>query len=118
MSFHFSSSHRLDLDFLLPRLPEDVRSRVHIEPAPDLSNVLAPSESMALVNPFYMPMSDASHDTRTAVWTRILDFAVQKGPRDLMPYFSSWFDPTFYDARTARALLLVSRSFQVTLPSR
>ncbi|KZV95378.1 hypothetical protein EXIGLDRAFT_735387 [Exidia glandulosa HHB12029] len=113
--FYVTAPHSLEARHVEHQIPHSMRSRLRIvgqENAGD-SNVAHPTAS--LPNPFFTPLSNVSPATRSAIWSRIISNAILKyadegaGPHD--SWATPWFDKEHYRQKTAKAILLVSRSF-------
>ncbi|KZV95377.1 hypothetical protein EXIGLDRAFT_834362 [Exidia glandulosa HHB12029] len=98
-------------EFSLSALPNELRGRARIVAGKD-APVKAPEPIVE--NPFYMPMSNATDPVRTAIWTRILEYAVEATYSSGYP---TWFDTKHYSERNVISVLRVSKAFQaMTVP--
>ncbi|KZV79677.1 hypothetical protein EXIGLDRAFT_734445 [Exidia glandulosa HHB12029] len=81
------------------------------------------SSTAAVSNPFFIPMSNASPEVRTKVWSDIFSYAGESQASAptlpmlhwLHPRGMIWFDHNRFDRQTARNLLLVSHEFYQAL---
>lgn len=122
-SFHLHSSYDCDRSgeaAILGLIPATIRSRAivvvpetHTAATIDTSRVTREAEP-ADYNPFYIPMANAPESLRLQIWALIFDLALQKQKSSWTPGHSKvWYDTDRVDSRTARSLMLASRSFSV-----
>ncbi|KZV79166.1 hypothetical protein EXIGLDRAFT_846808 [Exidia glandulosa HHB12029] len=105
-TYHISTGGEFSTVDALSIVPNEMRRRASVVDGWNSIRVPDP----ILSNPFYSPMSDATDEVRTSIWTRILEYAVRATYfRDTFP---RWFDHQHYSEINVLSVMRVSKEFQ------
>lgn len=114
-TFYLCGGHISSREQMLSNLPADMRRRASVLGGRVLPVAPVAPAVPVFENPFYTPMLHVTDDVRIAVWTRILEYALETAAWRYANPASSlyWFDNRYYSEGRVRALFLVSKEFQV-----